>query len=368
VPAVRGDPTFPIPVWGYYYIWYTPSSWHRAKLDEPQLGCYSSDDPAVMRAHIRMAKAAGISGFLVSWKRTRTLDARLAMLAGIATKERFQLGIVYEALDFQRHPLPATTVRRDLTWFAATYGNHPAFTGGGKPTVVWTGTENYPAGVIAAVAGTVRPRLTLLASAKSPADYDRVAAHVDGDAYYWSSGDPAVPSYSKRLALMGADVHAHGGLWLAPAAPGFNARAIGGHRNIGREAGATLRLSLAAALASAPDAVGIISWNEWSENTYVEPSLRYGKSELAVLAETLHGRVPKTVDTDSSDDAATEGGWRAWHALVVIVALCVTTVAAVEQRRRRGLNREVSRALRDEYTAMADTIGGRHRPGDGERR
>ncbi|MFL6139093.1 MAG: hypothetical protein ACJ74O_15020 [Frankiaceae bacterium] len=365
VPAAHGAASFPIPAWGYYYIWYTPSSWHRAKLDEPQLGCYSSDDPAVMRAHVRMAKAAGLTGFLVSWKHTDGLDARLRMLAAIAVQEHFRLGIVYEALDFHRNPLPSSTVRRDLAWFAATYGHHPAFAADGGPVAVWTGTEDYPTGVVAAVAGAVGRRLTLLASAKSVEDYDRVAGHVDGDAYYWSSGDPATPSYSRRLAEMAADVHAHGGLWLAPAAPGFNAQALGGHRNIARAGGSTLRLSLAAALASAPDALGIISWNEWSENTYVEPSVRYGKSELAVLAEILHGRVPRTVETDSSDDVATTGGWRAWHALVVLIVLIATTVAAVEQRRRRAPNREVSRALRDEYSAMADTAG-RHRPGGSE--
>src|SRR5205823_12177786 len=45
--------------------------------------------------------------------------------------------------------------------------------------------------------------------------------------------------------------------------------------------------SLDAAYASAPDAVGVISWNEWSENTYIEPGQRFGNRELDVLRDYL---------------------------------------------------------------------------------
>jgi len=40
--------------------------------------------------------------------------------------------------------------------------------------------------------------------------------------------------------------------------------------------GATLYEEYAAAVASSPDVLGLISWNEFSENTHVEPSERYG--------------------------------------------------------------------------------------------
>ena len=73
-----------------------------------------------MRQHVRWAKAAGIDGFLVSWKSTPTLDDRLARLITVADAERFRLGIVYEGLDFHRRPLPIATVRHDLLRFART--------------------------------------------------------------------------------------------------------------------------------------------------------------------------------------------------------------------------------------------------------
>ena len=74
-----------------------------------------------MRQHVRWAKAAGIDGFLVSWKSTPALDERLARLIQVADAEHFHLGIVYEGLDFHRRPLPIATVRHDLERFAATF-------------------------------------------------------------------------------------------------------------------------------------------------------------------------------------------------------------------------------------------------------
>ena len=75
--------TSPIPTLAYYYIWFDSNSWNWAKVDYP-LGRYTSDDRAVMRQHVQWAKAAGISGFIVSWKSTDVLNRRLDQLAQVA--------------------------------------------------------------------------------------------------------------------------------------------------------------------------------------------------------------------------------------------------------------------------------------------
>ena len=86
-----GTPTdVNVPVLAYYYIWFDPQSWDRAKSDYPTLGRYSSDDPAIMRQHIQWAKDAGIDGFIVSWKNTDRLSARLKRLVSIAEDENFK--------------------------------------------------------------------------------------------------------------------------------------------------------------------------------------------------------------------------------------------------------------------------------------
>ena len=98
------------PVFAYYYLWFDRPSWDRAKTDVPALGKYSSDDPKVMRQHIRWAKQAGITGFIVSWKHSATNDRRLLTLIDVAASEHFSLAMIYQGLDFYKRPLPATRV------------------------------------------------------------------------------------------------------------------------------------------------------------------------------------------------------------------------------------------------------------------
>jgi hypothetical protein len=300
--AAGPTPTAPEPVLAYYYIWYDHSSWRRAKTDYPQLGRYSSDNVRVMRQHIRWAKQAGIDGFIVSWKSTKTLNRRLAKLVAVARSENFKLAIIYQGLDFYRHAQSARRVAHDLKSFARQYRDNPVFDIFGKPLVIWSGTWKFSAGTIKSVTAPLRDSLLILASEKNTRGYDRVAGAVDGDAYYWSSVNPyTYPSYQAKLDAMGETVHRGGGLWVAPAAPGFDARKVGGARTVPRYDGDTLRRELNAAVQSSADAIGLISWNEFSENSHVEPSLRYGNHYLGVLRD-LHGAhvSPKT-DLDSSD-------------------------------------------------------------------
>lgn len=299
--AAVHDPT---PVLAYYYIWFTPGSWDRAKTDYPLLGRYSSDDEEVMREHVRLAKAAGIDGFIVSWKSTDALDRRLDMLVTVAAEERFKLAIIYQALDFERRPQPVATIGRDLDRFIERYAGNPVFDLFDKPVVVWSGTWEFAAADIALTTLPRRDKLLILASARNTNEYEQIASAVDGDAYYWSSVDPATyPGYPEKLAGMSTVVHEHRGLWIAPAAPGFDARLIGGTRVVERNEGATLRAEMNAAMASSPDAVGLISWNEFSENSHVEPSTRYGDQALRVIADLRGAQAPQLRSVDSSEPA-----------------------------------------------------------------
>ncbi len=282
-----------VPVLAYYYIWFDPNSWRRAKTDYPQAGRYSSDDAAVVRGQIRQAKKAGIKGFLVSWKHTPTLDRRLAQLVDIAEEEAFGLGIIYQGLDFNRRPLPPATVAAGFDYFNTTFSSRAPFRLFAKPLVIWSGTWEFSVEEVAGVTGSRRASLDILASEKNVAGYSRLSKWVDGDAYYWSSVNPSTYNgYLERLTELGRTVHANRGLWIPSAAAGFDARLVGGTTVVPRRNGATLRTEIDTATASSPDALGIISWNEYSENSHIEPSLRYGYEALNVIGERLgHGAV-----------------------------------------------------------------------------
>lgn len=274
------------PVLAYYYIWYDTSSWRRAKTDYPLAGRYSSDDAAVMRQQVRLAQRAGIDGFIVSWKHTTTLDRRLEQLIDIAEKANFKLAVIYQGLDFHRHPLPVDTVARDLAYFAMKFAPRTPFQLFAKPLLIWSGTWKFSAADIERVTAPVRGSIAVLGSEKNVAGYERIAPSVDGDAYYWSSVNPATyKGYIEKLNDLGSTVHEHQGLWIAPAAVGFDARKVGGTTVVPRLGGETLRTEIDAALASPADALGLISWNEYSESSNIEPSVRYGYRALDVVGE-----------------------------------------------------------------------------------
>ncbi|MFG3691638.1 hypothetical protein [Micromonospora sp. NPDC047740] len=335
----RADPssaTAPVPVLAYYYIWFNPTSWNRAKIDYPLLGRYSSDDVEIMRRHVRMAKSAGINGFLVSWKHTPQLDERLAKLVEVAREENFHLGIVYQGLDFARTPLAFDTVRTDLSFFATRYATDPVFDIFGRPVVVWTGSDRFTPAQIQTTVGGVRGKLLVLGNAKSLEDVESSQGVLDGQAYYWSSVDPVAGASGRKLAEMSRAVHQRGGLWIAPVTPGFDARLVGGKREVPRREGDTLRASFAAARLSQPDAIGVISWNEFSENTHIEPSERFGAADINVLADLLGVRVDVDVPVDSSEPGGPHRGLSAWGALLVTGAAVVLLPLGVLLQRRRS--------------------------------
>jgi len=335
------------PLFAYYYQWFVPKSWDRAKIDLPELGAYSSDDPWVMRKHIQQAKAAGIDGFIVSWKDTATNTRRLRALMAVAAEEHFLLSMIYQGLDFDRNPLPAARVAADFSTFARQFAFDPVFARlGGKPLTLFSGTWAYSHADVARITSTVRPRVLVLSTEKSVEGYRRLADVTDGDAYYWSSVNPATnKNYAAKLAEMSSAVHADGKYWIAPFAPGFDARLVGGTKTVARNDGTTLRTEYATALRSSPDALGLISWNEFSENTYVEPSKKFGRRYLEVLAELRHTNapVPSSATDSSAQPVPTEAG-RQLSTLGLLIGLPVLLIVGLtlighrlRRRRRRAI-------------------------------
>lgn len=316
----------PVPVLAYYYIWFTPTSWSRAKTDYPLLGRYSSDEQQVMRQHVQWAKSTGIDGFIVSWKNTAALNQRLEKLIDVATEEDFKLTIIYEGLDFEREPLAVGRVAGDLQLFRQRYAAESVFDLYAKPVVIWSGTWRFTRDEVAIVTEDLREDLLILASEKNVEGYTRLADLVDGDAYYWSSVNPdTFTGYQEKLDAMSEVVHRQGGLWIAPAAPGFDARLVGGTRIVERGGGDMLRRQMNAATLSSPDAIGIISWNEFSENSHIEPSENYGTDSLTMLADILGLDAPVAINFDSDAPVATHVS----YGLPVLIGMAVLIVASI---------------------------------------
>jgi hypothetical protein len=333
------------PLFAYYYIWFSHNSWARAKKDLPLIGAYSSSDPGVMRHQIEQAKSAGITGFIVSWKDTPLDDLRLRLLMRVSAQENFKLAMIYEGLDFYRHPLPASEVAAGFRVFRDKFASSPVFYRvDGKPLTIWSGTWAYSYAQVATVTGAVRPQLLVLSTEKSVAGFKRISAVTDGDAYYWSSVNPATDSrYQAKLDQMSQAIHSAGKYWIAPFAPGFDARLLGGKRAVPRYSGQTLRAEYNSAVQSSPNMLGLISWNEFSENSYVEPSKEYGYQSLDALRQLRVTTTPPRVTAPAARSTLS-----LWPNVLRLLAFALTLTLAVAVR--TYLRRRTSRRRRRAQT------------------
>jgi hypothetical protein len=182
----------------------------------------------------------------------------------------------------------------------------------------------------------------ILGSEKNVDGYQRIAKSVDGNAYYWSSVNPETfQGYSEKLIEMSSAIHANHGIWIAPAAPGFDAHLLGGTSLVDRKDGETLRTQINTAQLSSPDALGLISWNEFSENSQIEPSVNYKMRSLEVLGEINHMPVPAIADFDSSEPTAIYKDWfkgTRVFALGGLAFLMVSGILVLALRRSRTVS------------------------------
>ena len=326
------------PVFAYYYLWWSSNHWVKAlganypraasplplpaRLDAS--GCvttnlyagntltdvptaiYSQDDPGFIEADVRQAAAAGLSGFAVNWigtgSATQTVNSnpyskRLRALVTAVHKVNaegihFSLWLSYKA---SAQILSASQIDNDLAYFYSAYGKDPAFDrrASSKLTVIWQGSRKYPVSTLQSVAKVYGAKYRILGDETT---WLRTRApYLAGDAYYWSSQDPwnNPQSFSQLATLAKAvrssPVNADGSakVWVAPLAPGYNKKLAGGSSCVPRRSGATIRALYTGNAATTPDAFGLISWNEISEGTYVDPMRRYGSMDLTALSSLI---------------------------------------------------------------------------------
>ena len=270
-------------------------------VDVPSEGLYDQTDAATFERHVGQADGAGLKGFLADWQGTgragqtptasgynsrldllvRTVDAYDA-----AHQASFGLGLAYAAFgDYSR---PAAAIIADLTYFSTRYGKDSAFANpySRKPIVMWLNSRKFSPATVRAVSLAVRPFVFLLGD-ETAASWKNDAHYLDGTSYYWSTQDPwNNPRAASSVAQIGAEVHADGKLWFAPFIAGYDKQILGG-TCVARRGTATLNELWRMNGASHPDGWFGISWNEFVENTYLEPSKRYGSTYLDALSALI---------------------------------------------------------------------------------
>jgi hypothetical protein len=321
-------------VYLHYYIWWTANHW-RDKLgpnyptqasplplpgsigsngcnpqagyrgativDIPAEGLYDQHLASTFDHHIQLASDAGVRGFLVDWIGSGIAgqsgsswdeDARLDLLVSRVnlfnahSTHPFLLGLAFAARgDYQRAPADIIT---DLHYFSAHYGHDPAFRNqfSPNPVVMWMDSRKFAESTVQQVSSAVRSDLYLLGD-ETAGSWSRDGRYLDGTSYYWSTENPYTNSSAgSSIQTLGSAVHGAHKRWFAPFIAGYNKQLLGG-TCVPRQGTQTLDKIWQLNARSGPDGWFGISWNEFVENTYLEPSQAYGSSYLDALQKLI---------------------------------------------------------------------------------
>lgn len=280
-------------VWAFYLgFWLGEGSWNmqaNTLIDRPSRGFYDSRHTDVIAGQIAEAKNAGIDAFIVSWfgvSNPETTTVFNTML-DVAAANDFKIGVavdVYEA-DFNRN---RDSITQSLQYIVNEKINHPAYMlHDGKPVIFFAfqGRSNFSDDVWAQVRNDSDPGRTTLWIAEGLSACCLYGGVMDGMYAFniaWSNGNPA--SYQReKNALSNA-------LYIPTVHPGWDEdkiAAIQGRSNPtsrrDRAGGQFLKDTWNGAMSVDPEVVIIISWNEFVENSHIEPSQVYGTQSLDTL-------------------------------------------------------------------------------------
>ena len=270
----------------------------------PLIGPYDSRQREVVRWHIRLAKAAGIDGFLVSWwgpggwqkPPGLTYKAFTEVLLPVAEEEGFKLALCDELPQF------FNGLDQVIDWAAEyldRFRKSPAYLHiDGQPVYyvyqVWQGnlspddcrrlirTVEKRVGDVYWIVDKMRCRLAKDSPSNRelffPDDWLGIE-EIDALGGYATFSNLRIhDEHSLRIlySRLAKQAHAHGRKVLLPVHPGLdNGRFNPKPYVMPRREGKTLRGFLDAALAADADLVAITSFNEWPETTVVEPSLSW---------------------------------------------------------------------------------------------
>lgn len=309
VSPVAASPSPPHPpVWAFYYAWYGVPSGPRQRWEfwaergepatgaklripfRPLIGTYDSADPAVVAWHCRLAEAAGIDAFLVSWwgdaNVSGTAFERVILPAARATRVKVALNCELAQFHAEVGPL----VERLAGVLSRCQADPAYLRRAGRPVVYLYQVPFDPkltpatfAELRRGVEAKVGPVWWAMDKIRHdagtygvPAEW-RAAEGIDALGFYGTFSVRRISEPAELgpfFARYARDVRAAGRELLLPMHPALDNRVIQPKEGfaIPFRDGATLEGYHAAALAAGADVLLLTSFNEWPEGTVVEPS------------------------------------------------------------------------------------------------
>ncbi|MBI5877529.1 MAG: glycoside hydrolase family 99-like domain-containing protein [Chloroflexi bacterium] len=270
-----------------YYPWYDQSIWKDPVVVDYPPDRYSSSNPAVIARQVDQARGAGIDGFISAWYGPRVevnqTETNLRALLDVAAQRGFTVAAGVETGGpFFHSP---DDVRNALSALLSTHATKPAYMkSNGRPVIFFTQTS-LPGVGNAALAGAWQ-------SIRNQVDPNRRSLWIseglnmslqgpfDGG-FLYSVAWAADPGAAQRQ--WAGRVRDAGGTWVGTVMPGWDDTRLverSGRYRRDRQGGEWYKGAWAGAASANPDWIVITSWNEFVENTYIEPSAKFGTQYL----------------------------------------------------------------------------------------
>ncbi|PYR47836.1 MAG: hypothetical protein DMF95_15620 [Acidobacteria bacterium] len=299
IGRIRIRPLLPHLVLAHYYPWYTSDTWRDPQMaDRPQRP-YSTDAQSDVNTEAAQALAAGIDAFSVSWQGLEADNGfndrrmRIVLEAGRVSGLRvcaYTETYVANAGNDPAMPTDPQTVFEWLADLVDRYGSHPAYLRvAGRPVIfIYRAPLLTPSEwteLMARLRRTGRNPLLVGDFVRSPliepfdGEYQYTNIFSSGAALADLNGTESLRVRTYNLLRQGDRRR----LWVASVTPGFDDRRLADRQTphvVDRSNGSVYDEQWRTAIDTGADWVIVTSWNEWFENTEIEPGERYGTTYL----------------------------------------------------------------------------------------
>ncbi|MDZ4763524.1 MAG: endo-1,3-alpha-glucanase family glycosylhydrolase [Chloroflexota bacterium] len=270
-------------VWAYYFGWYGSGTWSDGRLSDRPIAPYNSLDAGVVGRQIDEARSAGIDAFILSWygaKNGNMTQSSLDILLAQASARGFSIGVSIDMGSGEYHATAGDVVASISEIVNARAGNSAYLRYGGRPVIYFWNQGRFSLGEWQNIRAQADPGRTALWVAEGT---DTSVLSVFDGLYLFNTawaGDPA-------SAMQGWRGRTAGSFFSPTAMPGWDESALAGRTNAtsprGRQDGDFLIRSFSGAASAGTDVILVVSWNEYFENSHVEPSQVFGAAALDTL-------------------------------------------------------------------------------------
>lgn len=276
-------------VWAYFFGWWLGDSWGNPALSDYPLSPYDQRDGGVLANQIGQAQSAGIDAFIMSYfgpKDGNLTHQVFNMLLDIAAGSGFKVGA---SIDMHEAGYNSNLgeLSDSINYVVNDRANHPAYLRyNGKPVIFFWNQTRYSVGDWQNLRAALDPnRNTIWVAEGTNTAY---LSAFDG-LYLFNTAWAGNPGATARQWQ--SRVQNNGGTFYAPTVlPGWDETAIAaatGRRNPtsprARNDGQFLTNSWNGAVSANTDVILVVSWNEYFENSHIEPSQKYGTQSLDVI-------------------------------------------------------------------------------------